>query len=308
MKRGHDLTKIGYIGHLVDDTLDFLRKRFESENYLIGIKTGFKYLDMLTCGLQKGDLIIVGSQPGMGKSTFIRNIAEFTSEKENGVVLIFSAESSATDITVNMMSSLENIDSYRLRSGNLKDEDWPKIRNVKADLSSRKIFINDSCELTPEYIDECVSYVHGFGPISLIVIDNLQAIKVEDTDIERAEELSRVTHSLKVIAKKFDTPMIVASQLNKAASQRYDKRPILSDLLGASSIEHDADLIMFVYRDEVYNPSSPAKGTAEIIVAKQRKGPLGTVRLNFLGHYSRFENFVSSSNIPAGAYHPEFSG
>jgi len=271
------------------DRIDIL---FHSDQVVTGLATGYKDLDEMTSGLQPSDLIVVAGRPSMGKTTFAMNIAEHAAIQGNKPILVFSMEMPGQALAMRMMSSLGLIDQHKIRTGKLSDEDWPRVTSAVSMLSEAKLFIDDTPALSPGEIRARARRVaKEQGPLGLIVIDYLQLMQVPGSKENRTTEISEISRSLKALAKELDVPIIALSQLNRSLEQRGDKRPIMPDLRDSGAIEQDADLIIFIYRDEVYNEGSPDKGSAEIIIAKQRNGPTGKVRLIFLGKYTRFENF-----------------
>jgi replicative DNA helicase len=282
----------------VVDRIDALYQR---DNPITGVSTGFSDLDGLTSGLQASDLIIVAGRPSMGKTSFAMNLAEHALLGDKLPVAIFSMEMPGEQLVMRLLSSLGRIDQHKVRTGKLDPDDWPRLTSAIGMLSDRPMFIDDTPALTPTELRARARRLkreHGLG---LVVIDYLQLMQVPGTKENRATEISEISRSLKALAKEIAVPIVALSQLNRSLEQRPNKRPVMSDLRESGAIEQDADLIMFIYRDEVYNEESPDKGTAEIIVAKQRNGPIGTVRLTFLGKYTRFENF-SPETMGAGAY------
>lgn len=267
----------------------------QSDDPITGLSTGFTDLDRETAGLQTSDLIIVAGRPSMGKTAFAMNIAEHAAIKSKQPVLIFSMEMPADALVMRMFSSLGRIDQHRLRTGRLTDEDWPRITTTVTMLSEAKIYIDDTPALNPaEVRARARRLTKEHGQLGLIILDYLQLMQLPGTYENRALEISTISRSLKALAKELNVPIIALSQLNRSLEQRGDKRPMMSDLRESGAIEQDADLILFIYRDEVYHPDSKDKGTAEIIIAKQRNGPIGKIRLTFLGNYTRFENFSTS--------------
>lgn len=274
-------------------TMDRIDTLFHSNVSITGIPSGYNDFDELTSGLQAADLIIVAGRPSMGKTTFAMNIAEHVAIKSQAPVLIFSMEMPGESIVMRMLSSLCRIDQLRIRSGKLNDEDWPRISSTVSMLSEIKLYIDDTPALSPaEMRARARRLAKEHGKLGLIVVDYLQLMQVPGHNENRTAEISEISRSLKGLAKELNVPVIALSQLNRGLEQRADKRPVMSDLRESGAIEQDADLIVFIYRDEVYNESSPDKGTAEIIIAKQRNGPIGKVRLTFLGQYTCFENFA----------------
>jgi replicative DNA helicase len=267
----------------------------EQDDPITGVATGFDDLDEKTSGLQAGDLVIVAGRPSMGKTTFSMNIAEYAAVKSGKPVAVFSMEMPGEQLTNRMLSSMGRIDQHRLRTGNLEDDDWPRLTSAVGMLSEVPMFIDDTPALTPTELRARARRLYReHGELGLIVIDYLQLMQGSggSSSENRAAEISEISRSLKALAKELSVPIIALSQLNRSLEQRPNKRPVMSDLRESGAIEQDADVIIFIYRDEVYNEDSPDKGTAEIIIAKQRNGPIGTTRLTFLGKYTRFENFT----------------
>jgi replicative DNA helicase len=269
---------------------------YHSGESITGLATGLKDLDEMTSGLQPSDLIIVAGRPSMGKTTLVMNIAEHVAIQAAKPVLVFSMEMPSDSLAMRMMSSLGRIDQHRIRTGKLEDDDWPRVTSAVHMLSEAPLFIDDSPALSPaEMRARARRLMKEHGQLGLIVVDYLQLMKVAGFKAEnRTAEISEISRSLKSLAKELSVPVIALSQLNRSLEQRQDKRPVMSDLRESGAIEQDADLICFIYRDEVYNEDSPDKGCAEIIVAKQRNGPIGRVRVAFLGKYTRFEDLAFS--------------
>lgn len=266
---------------------------YESDEAVTGLATGFSDFDDMTSGLQTSDLVIVAGRPSMGKTVLGINFAEHAALKGDKPVLIFSMEMPGESIVMRMLSSLGRIDQHKVRSGKLDDEDWPRLTSSISMLSEAPIFIDDTPALSPaEVRARSRRIMKEHGQLGLIVIDYLQLMQVPSNSENRTAEISEISRSLKALAKELNVPVVALSQLNRSLEQRTDKRPIMSDLRESGAIEQDADLIVFIYRDEVYNPETPDKGQAEIIIAKQRNGPIGKVRLTFLGRYTRFENYT----------------
>jgi replicative DNA helicase len=288
----------GYKGikELLVMAVDRIDTLYQSDSAYTGIPSGFADFDEKTSGLQKSDLIIIAGRPSMGKTTFAMNLVENAAIKNRSTVAVFSMEMPGDQLVMRMMSSLGRIDQHKIRTGQLEDTDWPRLTSAVGILNDASIFIDDTPGLTPMEIrarSRRIAREHGLG---LIVIDYLQLMQGSGNSKEnRATEISEISRSLKSLAKELEVPVVALSQLNRGLEQRPNKRPIMSDLRESGAIEQDADLIVFIYRDEVYNEDSPDKGTAEIIIGKQRNGPIGMSRLTFLGKYTRFENFVQSS-------------
>lgn len=263
----------------------------ETNQPVTGLATGYKDFDLMTAGLQPSDLIIVAGRPSMGKTTFAMNMAEHAAMKCNKPVLIFSMEMPGDSLALRMMSSLGSIELQKLRSGDLSDGDWPSVASVVGMLSEKPLFIDDTPALSPSELRSRARRVaRDHGQLGLIVIDYLQLMQVGGTSDNRTAEISEISRSLKALAKELNVPVIALSQLNRSLEQRADKRPMMSDLRESGAIEQDADLICFIYRDEVYNPETRDKGSAEIIIAKQRNGPIGKVSLIFEGQFTRFRD------------------
>jgi replicative DNA helicase len=283
------------INNLLAKAMDRIDTLFHSAQAITGLATGYKDLDDMTSGLQTADLIIIAGRPSMGKTVLGMNIAEHAAIKSNKPILVFSMEMPADALAMRMMSSLGRVDQHRVRTGKLEDEDWPRITSAINLLSQTPLFIDDTPALSPgEMRSRARRVTREHGQLGLIVIDYLQLMQVSGFKENRTAEISEISRSLKSLAKELNVPIIALSQLNRGLEQRSDKRPVMSDLRESGAIEQDADLILFIYRDEVYNENSPEKGIAEIIIAKQRNGPIGKVRLTFLGKYTRFENFLSN--------------
>jgi len=274
-------------------TMDKIDTLFHSDNPITGLPTGFTDLDEMTSGLQPADLVIVAGRPSMGKTVFAMNVAEHAAIKSQKPVLVFSLEMPGESIVMRLLSSLCRIDQLRIRTGKLTDEDWPRISSTVSMLSEAPLYIDDTPAISPaEMRSRARRLSKEQGQLGLIVVDYLQLMTVPGMNENRTAEISEISRSLKALAKELNVPVLALSQLNRGLEQRADKRPVMSDLRESGAIEQDADIIAFIYRDEVYNESSPDKGTAEIIIAKQRNGPIGKLRLTFLGQYTCFENFI----------------
>nr|WP_156885371.1 replicative DNA helicase [Acidihalobacter ferrooxydans] len=290
------------IKSLLRPALDRIALLNESDGSVTGLATGYDQLDERTSGLQPGDLVIVAGRPSMGKTTLAMNIAEYAAVKQRSPVAVFSMEMPGEQLTMRLLSSLGRIDQHRLRTGKLDEHDWPRLTSAVQMLNEVPIFVDDTPALTPTELRARARRLkreHGLG---LIVIDYLQLMQVPGTRENRATEISEISRSLKALAKELSVPVVALSQLNRSLEQRPNKRPVMSDLRESGAIEQDADLIIFIYRDEVYNEDSPDKGTAEIIIAKQRNGPIGTVRLTFLGQFTRFENHINDVYVDGAGF------
>ncbi len=299
--RGSGPVAVSKLLSLATDKIDALSQQ---EGAITGLSTGFDDMDTMTSGLQAGDLIIVAGRPSMGKTVFGINIAEHAAMTADKPALIFSLEMPSEQIVMRLFSSLGRVCQHKVRTGKLGDEEWPRLTSAVSMLSQSKMYIDDTPGLSPQEMRARARRVaRENGGLSLIVVDYLQLMTVPGSKENRTNEVSEISRCLKALAKELNVPLIALSQLNRGLEARQDKRPVMSDLRESGSIEQDADVIAFIYRDEVYNEDSPDKGTAEIIIRKQRNGPIGDFRLTFLGRYTRFENFtnqfVSSGGVPA---------
>ncbi len=268
----------------------------DDQNDVTGIATGFTDLDSMTSGLQPGDLVIVAGRPSMGKTAFSINIAEHVALEVNKPVAIFSMEMGGTQLAMRMIGSVGRLNQHNLRTGRLQDEDWSRMTHALGRLNEAPIFIDETAGLNALELRSRARRLHRQnGGLGLIVVDYLQLMTAPSSKASenRATEISDISRSLKALAKELQVPLIALSQLNRSLEQRPNKRPVMSDLRESGAIEQDADLILFIYRDEVYNSDSPDKGKAEIIIGKQRNGPIGKVELTFRGEYTRFENYAT---------------
>ncbi|MDG1732336.1 MAG: replicative DNA helicase [Thalassotalea sp.] len=288
------------IHSVLEKTVDRIEKLYgQPHDGVTGVSTGFQDLDKMTAGLQPSDLIIVAARPSMGKTTFAMNLAENAAMMQDKPALIFSLEMPSEQIMMRMLASLGRIDQTKIRTGQLGDEDWARLSSTMGLLMEKgKMFVDDAAGLTPTEVRSRARRIHrDNNGLSLIMIDYLQLMRVPQFSDNRTLEIAEISRSLKSLAKELQVPVVALSQLNRSLEQRADKRPINSDLRESGSIEQDADLIMFIYRDEVYNEDSADKGTAEIILGKQRNGPIGRVRLTFQGQFSRFDNYAGPGGI-----------
>ena len=265
----------------------------EHQSDVTGIATGYARLDSMTAGLQRGDLIIIAGRPSMGKTAFALNIGEHVALQLKLPVAVFSMEMGALQLAMRLIGSVGRLDQHKLRTGQLSDGDWSKFTDALAKLDSSPMYIDEGAGLNPfELRARARRLARQVGGLGLIIVDYLQLMSAASLGENRATEISEISRSLKSLAKELNVPVIALSQLNRSLEQRPNKRPVMSDLRESGAIEQDADLILFIYRDEVYNQDSPHKGQAEIIIGKQRNGPIGTVNLTFLGEFTRFENFA----------------
>ncbi|MEM9100872.1 MAG: replicative DNA helicase [Pseudomonadota bacterium] len=268
----------------------------EARGGITGLSTGFTDLDKLTTGMQPADLVIVAARPSMGKTTFAMNMVEHAAVNADKPALVFSMEMPAEALMMRSLASLGRVDSSHMRTGELDNQDWAQLTSAFNLLNEQgKLYIDDTPSLTPSEVRSRARRLYReHGGLSMIMIDYLQLMKVPALSDNRTLEIAEISRSLKALAKELGIPVVALSQLNRSLESRADRRPVMSDIRESGSIEQDADLIMFIYRDEVYNPETEAKGTAEIIIGKQRNGPIGTVRLTFIGKYTRFENYAVS--------------
>ena len=288
------------IQELLTRSVDRIEELYESKETVTGMPTGFADLDDMTAGLQRGDLVVVAGRPSMGKTAFAMNVAEYVALEKNHTVAVFSMEMPGEQLAMRLLSSIGRINSNKVRTGRLGDDDWPRLTSAMGLLDQAPIFVDDTAGLNPlDLSSRARRLSREHNDLGLVVIDYLQLMQSAESNENRATEISNITRALKMLAKELNVPVMVLSQLNRSLEQRPNKRPIMSDLRESGAIEQDADVIFFVYRDEVYNEESEQKGRAEIIIGKQRNGPIGMVPLTFRGEYTRFENFA-----PSGATEP----
>lgn len=279
------------INPILKAAVEKIDEMFNTDDPFTGVTTGFTDLNEMTSGLQKSDLIIVAARPSMGKTTFSMNLVENALLLGNKCCVVFSMEMPAEQLMMRSLASIGGINQTRVRTGKLEEEDWPKLSAAVSKLKDKPLYIDDTPALTPTEVRSRLRKIHkDEGEIGLIMLDYLQLMKVAGASEGRTAEISEISRSLKGIAKEFDCPVIALSQLNRSLEQRPNKRPVNSDLRESGAIEQDADIIMFIYRDEVYNEDSPDKGVAEIIIGKQRNGPIGSCKLAFIGAESRFQD------------------
>lgn len=305
---------------LIKEAVDRLDELFKNDADITGLSTGFTDLDKMTSGWQKSDLVIIAGRPSMGKTAFAMNMVEHATLSQDRPVLVFSLEMPANQLITRMLSSIGKIDQTRMRTGNLVEDDWPRLTSAAQRLKDKPLFIDDSAGITPlemrnrikqftrerveqlrqQWIAERGTEVpvdtealYAQAQPGMIMVDYLQLMNGSNAAEGRVQEISQISRELKGLAREYECPMIALSQLSRNVEQRPNKRPVNADLRESGAIEQDADVIAFIYRDEVYNEDSPDKGTAEIIIGKQRNGPIGTCRLMFMGKYTRFENLAS---------------
>ncbi len=283
-------TDLVNISFTLSKSIQKIEKLFEADSIITGIPSGFDALDKMTAGFHPAELVIIAGRPSMGKTTLVINIIENIIKNTHSPILMFSMEMPSHQIVMRFMSSLGGIELHKLRSGSLDDTDWPRLTKAVKALSGKYLFIDDSGSLTPFDVKSKARKIYKkYKEIGIIIIDYLQLMNIPGMD-NKTTEISEISRSLKALSKELDVPIIVLSQLNRSLEQRINKRPIMSDLRESGAIEQDADLILFIYRDEMYNKNQANSEIAEIIIAKQRNGPTGYFKLNFFGKYSRFQN------------------
>jgi replicative DNA helicase len=289
------------LSKIIPNTFRALEKRFERKELITGVPTGYEEFDRLTAGLQASDLIILAARPSMGKTALAMNIARNAAVQHKIGVAVFSLEMSEEQLALRMLCSESRVNSQDLRTGFIKDRDWPKLTKAAGDLSEARIFIDDTPAITVLEMRAKSRRLKTEHDIGLIVVDYLQLMQGRRSAERREQEISEISRALKAMAKELHVPVIALSQLNRGLESRPDKRPKLSDLRESGAIEQDADVICFIYRDEVYNQAedNPRKGIAEVIIGKQRNGPTGKFELTFLKEYTTFENYINR-DVPAG--------
>jgi len=290
-------TGFQHINPLLTQVVERIQELHDRDNPsdITGVPTGYHDLDARTSGLQPGDLLIVAGRPSMGKTSFALNMGEHVAIEVGLPVAVFSMEMGGAQLAMRMLSSVGRLDAHRVRTGRLNDDEWSRLSFALGKMHEAPLYIDETPALNPIDLRARARRLHRqCGKLGLIIIDYLQLMSSasQGGGENRATEISEISRSLKGLAKELSVPVIALSQLNRSLEQRPNKRPVMSDLRESGAIEQDADVIMFIYRDEVYNPDTPDKGSAEIIIGKQRNGPIGTVRLTFMGEYTRFENFA----------------
>ena len=299
---GQSRDEFAEMKNLVSGSIDEIERQFESDEPIIGIPTGFADLDDKTTGLQRGDLIVVAGRPSMGKTALALNIAEYVAIKKELPVAVFSMEMPGEQLAMRMLSSMARIDSNKLRTGRLADTDWPRLTSASSMLSKAPIFVDDSTGISPLELRARARRLwrKNEQQMGLIIVDYLQLMESSEDSENRATEVAKITRSLKMLAKELKVPVMALSQLNRGVEMRPNKRPVMADLRESGAIEQDADVIFFIYRDEVYNEDTEHKGIAEVIIGKQRNGPIGTARLTFLGPFTRFEDYAADDYAAEG--------
>lgn len=281
------------VNNLLKATVEKIDQLFRSDSDITGLSTGLDHLDERTSGWQDGELIVLAARPSMGKTALALNFVETAIMTQTKPALVFSMEMPAGSLIMRMLSSVGRIDQGKIRNGSLTEEDWPKLSAAVGKMKDKPLFIDDTPGLTPQDLRARVRRVaREHGDPGLIMVDYLQLMQVAGASEGRTQEISEISRSLKAIAKEYDCPVIALSQLNRGVEQRPNKRPMNSDLRESGAIEQDADVILFIYRDEYYNEDSPEKGIAELILGKQRNGEVGTCKAAFIGKFTRFENLA----------------
>ena len=305
-----DRTKANFVSlsDLTAQAIDRIEELYRRDNPgdVTGVATGYTDLDRMTAGLQPGDLIIVAGRPSMGKTAFSLNIGEHVALRLKKPVAVFSMEMGALQLAMRLIGSVGKLDQHILRTGRLSDGDWQRFTDALSQLDSSPMYIDETAGLNPfELRARARRLARQVGGLGLIIVDYIQLMSASGSGENRATEVSEISRSLKSLAKELQVPVIALSQLNRSLEQRPNKRPVMSDLRESGAIEQDADVILFIYRDEVYNQESAQKGVAEIIIGKQRNGPIGTVNLTFRGEFTRFENYAATdSYMPSGSIQP----
>jgi replicative DNA helicase len=285
------------IGKLLAEVVERIETLYNRDDPsdVTGVPTGYADLDRMTSGFQPGDLVIIAGRPSMGKTSLALNIGEHVALDTKMPVAVFSMEMGASQLALRMIGSVGRLDQHKLRTGRLAAEDWEKLSAALGRLSEAPILIDDTPALNAiEVRSRARRLAKTYGKLGLVIVDYLQLMQASSQGENRATEISEISRAMKSLAKELKVPVVALSQLNRSLEQRPNKRPVMSDLRESGAIEQDADVILFIYRDEQYNPDTQDKGVAEVIVGKQRNGPTGTVRLAFLGEYTRFENLAPS--------------
>ncbi len=288
------------IKELMTQAMERVTELFGREEPITGHATGFSDFDSMTSGLQAGDLVIVAGRPSMGKTTFAMNMAEHIAISGRKAVAVFSMEMPGEQLALRMLSSIGRVDQTKVRTGRLDDPDWHRLTSAVGILSQTEIHIDDTPALSPGDLRSRARRLARTCDLGVIVVDYLQLMQIPGSKENRTNEISEISRSLKSIAKELEVPVVALSQLNRSLEQRPNKRPVMSDLRESGAIEQDADLIVFIYRDEVYDKESAQKGMAEIIIGKQRNGPIGNLFLTFRGQNTRFEDYTPNDSIPPG--------
>ena len=300
------------VGGVLEQVIQRVNELHQSKNHITGLSTGFIDFDRMTAGLQKSDLVIIAGRPSMGKTAFAVDIALHSAVKDKKKVALFSMEMSATQLAIRMLASLARIDQAKLRTGQLTDTDFTHITSALHIMESAQIYIDETSSLTPaELAAACRRLARRHDGLDLVLVDYMQLMHIPDIGRQqnRTAEMSEISRHMKSLAKELDTPVIALSQLNRSVETRLEHRPVMSDLRESGAIEQDADLIVFIYREDAYNKDkdTPKTGEAEIIIGKQRNGPTGTVQLRFQAKYTHFENFESEKHFEHYEDHTPFA-
>lgn len=280
------------IKELLTESFERIEKLYEKQTYVTGVATGFIEFDKLTSGLQPSDFIVVAGRPSMGKTSFVLSVAQYVGMQLGVPVAIFSLEMGRHQLAQRLLCSEARVDAHSLRVGNLKEEDWGRLSGAVGRLAEAPIFIDDSANINMMELRAKARRLMTKHNLALIIVDYLQLMQGGGRAENRQQEISDISRSLKILGRELNVPILAVSQLSRAVEQRTDKRPFLADLRESGAIEQDADLVVFIYRDEYYNRHSEDRGIAEVIISKHRNGPVGTVRLAFLEHYTKFANLA----------------
>ena len=286
-----------HIKELVKNSIETLDRLYQHKEHVTGIPTGFEKLDLMTSGFQKSDLVIIAGRPSMGKSAFAVSLVEYACTVHNSSVAFFSLEMSKEQLVQRMLCSQARVDAHKLRSGFLSSEDWPSITRAAGELSQTKIYIDDTPAISALELRAKARRMKANHDVQFIVLDYLQLMRGSIKSESRQQEISEISRSLKALARELNIPIIALSQLSRAVEARVDHKPQLSDLRESGAIEQDADLVMLLIREEFYDPTDENRGIAELIVAKQRNGPTGTLKLAFIKEYMRFESLANVENL-----------
>ena len=299
LAQGRDSKNYAALEDLLDETLNLLEERVERGDKITGTPTGFSELDGILAGLQPNNLIVIGARPAMGKTSFGLNIAAHAAMEADAPVLFFSLEMSQYEISQRILCTEARVDSSKVRVGSMTDDDWTKISHAVGRLSGAPLWIDDNPSTTVMEIRAKARRLKSrVGKVGMVVVDYLQLMSGRMRAENRQVEVSEISRSLKILARELECPVVALSQLSRNLEQRQDKRPMLSDLRESGSIEQDADVVMFLYRDEVYDVESPDQGMAEVLIAKHRSGPTGRVKLAWLKHYTRFADMARTNDTP----------
>jgi replicative DNA helicase len=290
-------SEVAMVKPLLGDVMHKIELLYERGDSITGLASGFGDLDEMTTGFQPSNLIIVAARPAMGKSSLLGDFALSAALKQGQPVIIFSLEMGREEVVQRFLSSESRVDSQKLRRGSLNDQDWPRLSAALGRLAEAPIFIDDSASISLMEIRAKSRRIQARFGLGLVIVDYIQLMHGPRRSENRQQEVSEISRALKIMARELNVPVMCASQLNRAVEARGDKRPLLGDLRESGSIEQDADIVMLLYRDEVYNPDTEAKGEAEVIIAKHRNGPTGTVRLAFLNQYTKFASIAKAPGL-----------